>query len=188
MNGIVSITWDDHGLVLVGVLLLQVLVVTCLAALIAFRRDPATRHGIWLCALACVLFGPLMVIGLDRANLVMARIPLPRNVMAAQVRTKPVHVWESAPNPLPRPPQRSAVGLAFGNHSHATGRVTSPCPDAGTTQSCLAHRSVDRVAHVAGWHARPFGSAELWDGGRWPHSTAAAPRPIGPGPARRPHP
>jgi beta-lactamase regulating signal transducer with metallopeptidase domain/protocatechuate 3,4-dioxygenase beta subunit len=108
----------DHLPRLAGLLLLQTTAVVLLARLVSARRGAATRHGIWLCALACVLLGPSTVAAVDRSGLVLARVPLPCGRAFA------------ADRPAPRADRAAAADPVPGDRPAPIAAVTAPAPSA----------------------------------------------------------
>ena len=103
---------------LAALTLVQVALVVLLARLAAravARRDAAARHGIWLCALACVLLAPALVLGVDRAGLTLAAVPVPA-LAARPAPSGPAH----------RPPGRE--GSAVPAAAEASARPPEPGP------------------------------------------------------------
>ncbi|MEN6493431.1 MAG: hypothetical protein ABFD16_03990, partial [Thermoguttaceae bacterium] len=85
-----------HGVDSLGVLGVNVLAQILLVVLLAWvlgrtvaRHDPAIRHGVWMCALFCVLASPLTAWAMNSAGITLIAIPLAATEPAPAAATMP---------------------------------------------------------------------------------------------------
>jgi beta-lactamase regulating signal transducer with metallopeptidase domain len=120
MNAMGDPTMVDWLMLLGANVLAQILLIVLLAWALgrtAARHDPVTRHGVWLCALVCVLLSPLTAWVMDFAGVTLIAIPV------AGVKSAPQLVESAAPvaAAIPEPGGHSFAGpLLREGPSHAT--------------------------------------------------------------------